>query len=87
MEKHLRTLPEGFQSVASIVGLDKAIELTKSFGGSMIYVPTYNTATRYSRNEKIKADYRNGFSYNQLSKRYGLSEVAIRNITSSCDSQ
>lgn len=82
MKKNLRFLPEGFQTVAAIVGYDKAVELSKQFGGTTIYIPTHKTTTRQSRNESIKKDHRSGHSYSQLSKKYSLSQVAIRNIIS-----
>lgn len=85
MKNHVRSLPENFQSVAAIIGLEKAIELSKEFGGSTIYIPSHSTATRYSRNEKIKAEYRKGSSYSQLSRKYNLTQVMIRSIIS-CDS-
>jgi hypothetical protein len=85
MKKNLRFLPEGFQTVAGIIGYEKAVELSKHFGGTTIYIPTHKTTTRHKRNESIKKDHRSGCSYGQLSQKYGLSQVAIRNIIS-CDS-
>lgn len=82
MRDKLSSLPEGFQTIASIVGMEKAIELSKEFGGTTVYIPTHRTTTRHERNESIKKDYRNGYSYSQLSRKYGLSLVAIRQIIS-----
>lgn len=85
MKDSLGHLPEGFQTVASIVGMEKAIELSKAFGGTTVYIPTHKTTTRHRRNQSIKKDYRSGcYSYSQLSQKYDLSEVSIRQIISSC---
>lgn len=75
-----RHCPADFACMAEIVGLDNAIEIAKQFGGATIYIPTYASATRYNRNERIKKDYRSGKTYSQISKRFGLSEMAVRKI-------
>lgn len=82
MSMFFKSLPSNFRPVAELIGAEKALELTRLFGGENIYIPTAETATRHARNERIKKDYRSGRSYSQMSQKYGLSANTIRNIIS-----
>lgn len=80
----LEMLPDNFQYVAELVGLEKAIEIVKHFGGSTLYIPKIDCCHRYSRNQKIVRDYKSGLTYSQIAIRYNLTTVSVRNIIASC---
>lgn len=81
-EISLEILPESFKYIAELIGLEKAIVIVKNFGGSTIYIPKIDCCDRHNRNTKIVEDYRLGLTYSQLSIKYNLTSVSVRNIIS-----
>lgn len=55
-------------------------KLVKEFGGCSIFIPKLDNFIKPSRNAMIKEDYCNGMNYNQLSRKYGLSDRQLRAI-------
>ena len=53
-------------------------ELIRLAGGSSLYIPSENSVTKPVRNKIIKEAF-NG-NYKQLSRKFGISEVQVRNI-------
>ena len=82
-EIELEILPDSYKYIAELIGLEKAIVILKHFGGSTIYIPKIDSCNRYYRNKKIVDDYRSGLSYSQISTKYDLTSVSVRNIISS----
>ena len=71
-------LPESLRDVVDVIGLDSVKELIRLAGGSSLYIPSENSVTKPVRNKIIKEAF-NG-NYKQLSRKFGISEVQVRNI-------
>jgi Mor family transcriptional regulator len=72
-------LDSNLQIIAELIGIENTLKLVKTMGGIQLYVPKYECVIKSARNKAIKKDY-NGFNCRSLSKKYGLSEMQIRNI-------
>ena len=81
-EKSFEILPESYQYIAELIGLEKAVLILEHFGGSTIYIPKIDSYNRHNRNMKILEDYRSGMTYSQLAMKYDLTSVRIRSIIS-----
>lgn len=79
----LEILPDSYKYIAELIGLEKAIVILKHFGGSTIYIPKIDCFNRHQRNIKIVNDYKSGLTYSQISIKYDLTSVSVRNIISS----
>ena len=71
-------LPESLGDIVEVIGLDSVKELIRLAGGSSIYIPSENSVVKPVRNKIIKESF-NG-DYRVLSRKFGISEVQIRNI-------
>jgi Mor family transcriptional regulator len=71
-------LPESLRDVVDVIGMDSMKELIRLAGGSSLYIPSENSVTKPVRNKIIKEAF-NG-NYKQLSRKFGISEVQVRNI-------
>ena len=76
-------LNDTMYSVAELIGLDKAIELSKMMGGCCLYIPTYDSVVLKARNRQIQKEF-TGTNYKQLSQKYGVTKEAIRAVIKSC---
>lgn len=72
-------LPEGYQAVARIVGIENAVRLSDELGGLNYYFPQAEKMLRTKRNELINKEF-NGANHKELAYKYRLSEVQIREI-------
>ncbi|GLC87510.1 Mor transcription activator family protein [Lysinibacillus piscis] len=72
-------LPEEYQGVAELVGIDLFLKLCSLYGGSSLYIPKKERVTRHIRDIKIKSEFNEG-NYKELSRKYNLSESHIRKI-------
>lgn len=72
-------IPETYKDVAEIIGAKSLLKLAQEYGGTMIYIPKFDSLTRMIRDKKIKQDF-NGGNYKELALRYNLCESSIRNI-------
>lgn len=75
---------EGIQALYEIVGEDGFLEITKSYGGTTIYIPTYKSAIRSKRNKDIVKRF-NGVNINILAREYNLSVTQIKKIIKDYD--
>lgn len=64
-----------------IVGEEKFLEIAKMYGGANLYVPTYASVIRNSRNREIISRY-NGVNAMYLSKEYGMCVNQLNRIIS-----
>lgn len=80
----LEMLPDNFQYVAEMVGLDNAIAIAEKLGGTMLYIPKHETCTKLSRNKLILDDYKAGLPYRNLAIKHNLTTASIRAIITSC---
>ena len=69
------------RDIANIIGVDKYIELTKVYGGDMIYIQKYTEVLKAQRNKEIRSKF-NGFNADELAKEYDLTERYIRSLCS-----
>ena len=61
------------------VGEEKFLEIIRMYGGNNLYIPTYKSVVRSSRNREIAKRY-NGINASQLAREYGITVNQIRNI-------
>jgi Mor family transcriptional regulator len=72
-------LPEVYQSVADIVGMENTMKLARTFGGAALYFPRIQCVLREKRDQAILREF-NGANHRELARRHGLSEQRIRMI-------
>lgn len=77
----LEDLNEVWQQIAGIIGMDNVKKLFEEFPGANVYFPKLDDLERSHRNKHIRAEF-NGYNFRELAKKYGLTEVSIRNIVS-----
>lgn len=70
---------EHLEMLYEIVGDEKYLEIVRMYGGSNLYIPTYNASIRNSRNREIRKKY-NGVNASSLAMQYGMSVNNVRNI-------
>ena len=70
---------ENLSLMYEIVGEEKFLEIIRMYGGNNLYIPTYKSVIRSSRNRDIVNRY-NGFNGTQLAREYGISVNQERNI-------
>ena len=81
-ETEVEILPDSYKYIAELIGIEKALTILKHFGGSTIYIPKIDSYNRHFRNIEIVRDYKKGLTYSQISIKYKLTSVSIRNIIS-----
>ena len=70
---------ENLSLMYEIVGEEKFLEIIRMYGGNNLYIPTYKSVVRSSRNREIAKRY-NGINASQLAREYGITVNQIRNI-------
>lgn len=65
------------------VGIENTAKIIRTFGGTGIYIPLMETITKNQRNENIYREFINGTSIRNLSRKYAVTEIAIRKILNS----
>lgn len=72
-------LPESYQPVAQIVGIENALKLSRHLGGLYFYYPQIDSLLRAKRDERIRNEF-NGTNHRELARKYNLTESWIRII-------
>ena len=72
-------IPETYQPVVTLIGVDALIELCLYCRGDMIYFPKADTIFKKTRNRMIRQEY-DGYNLRELSRRYDLTIRQIKNI-------
>lgn len=72
-------LPDSYQAVAEIVGIENALKLSRHLGGLYFYYPQIESLLRDRRDERIRKEF-NGSNHRELARKYGLTESWIRSI-------
>jgi Mor family transcriptional regulator len=68
------------QQIVETIGLDSYMQLSKRFGGTMLYVAkAEDLLEKKRRDAKIREEF-NGGNYSQLALKFGLTESWIRTI-------
>ncbi len=73
-----RTDSEAFELLKELIGVDLALKVAKTFGGSALYIPK-RVITR-EVHKAIRAEFKAGAGYRELAKKYGYSVSRIRAI-------
>ena len=76
-------LPETFQDIAELIGLENALALVDLCGGMSLYIPKKDSCELAAKSRKIYEDYKNSASgtvYADLAKKYNYAENHIRRI-------
>ena len=71
-------LPESVMDIVDTIGIDAFKDLVRLVGGSNLYIPNENSITKEYRNKKIREEFKG--DYKTISRKYGISEVQVRNI-------
>jgi len=72
-------LPEIYQDIAGMIGIDATIMLGREFGGMNLYLPKMETALRPWRDELMRAEF-NGANITALARKYRLTSTRVRQI-------
>lgn len=75
----LSDIPEAYQPVVSLIGLDAFLQLCNYARGDELYFPMRETILRKVRNRLIIQEY-DGHNFVELSKKYNLTVKHIKNI-------
>ena len=71
-------VPDSVKDVVDVIGIDAFKGLVKLAGGSLLYIPNESNLVKPIRNRKIREEFKG--SYRDISMKYGISEVQVRNI-------
>jgi Mor family transcriptional regulator len=72
-------LPELYQQIVSIIGVENYLSLCKEIGGTNMYIPKFDSVIRPIRDKKIKEEF-DGGNYKELAIKYNLCERWVRDI-------
>ena len=78
-EIRIESLPEEYQMVAEIIGLENALRLAEKFPSMRIYIPKFDKLVRDRRDMRIRKEF-TGFNHRELARKYNMSESWIREI-------
>lgn len=65
--------------LAELIGLDNYILLSKTYGGTTLYIAKYDRILNIKRDRQIMCDF-NGYNHKYLAHKYNLSDRTIRDI-------
>ena len=72
-------LPDIYQEVAAVIGVEATLKLAETFGGASPYFPVLGCALRDIRNRAIRREF-TGANHKELARRWGLSVRHLRQI-------
>ena len=75
------SLPEVYEQIARLIGIESTLVLAELFGGEQVYFPKIETITRPMRDKKIIEEF-DGYNFSELAKKYNLTKTHIRLIVS-----
>ena len=78
-EMTIDCLPESYQQVAEIIGIENALKLADYLGGLYFYYPQLDSLLRAKRDERIQKEF-TGANHRDLARKYNLTESWIRTI-------
>ena len=76
-------LPEQYQPLAEIIGVQQLLNLAEKQGGSNMYVPKLEALVRTTRDRQIKEKF-NGYNAEQLARDYGITVRWVQEICKDC---
>ena len=71
---------EDLMSVARAAGMQAALDIMLTLGGSTIYIPCVEDLQRRLRDESIRREYSGGSRVKELCRRYGLTQRTIYKV-------
>ena len=71
-------VPDSVKDVVDVIGMDAFKGLVKLAGGSLLYIPNESNLVKPIRNRMIRDEFKG--SYRDISRKFGISEVQVRNI-------
>ena len=74
-----KDLPEVYQEMADIIGVEATVHLARIYAGTSVYFPKLERALTALRNKMIMREY-NGSNVKGLARRWGLSSRHVRYI-------
>lgn len=72
-------LPEVYQEIAGVIGLEPTLHLAQVFSGNSVYFPKLERSLLDLRNQLIRDEF-DGANTRQLARRWGLSTRHLRHI-------
>lgn len=72
-------LPEIYQEMAQLVGVESTVVLARIYAGTSVYFPKLDRALLSFRNRLIRKEF-NGANIKALARRWGLSARHVRHI-------
>ena len=72
-------LPEVYQEMAEIIGVDATVHLAQIYAGTSVYFPKLDRALLSLRDRVIRDEF-NGANIKALARRWGLSACHVRHI-------
>lgn len=79
-EELVQLLPGDLKRIAEIAGVRAALEISREFRGSYVYIGGLDGFSRELRDLGIRRDYDQGIRVRMLSTKYSLSPRQIRNV-------
>ena len=74
-------LPEVYQEMADVIGVDATVKLAQVFAGASVYFPKLARALLSLRNQAMRREF-DGANVKALARRWGLSTRHVRQIVS-----
>ena len=75
-EININNLPEAYQDIAQIIGVEATLLLSEYLGGTRFYFRKINGLLMDKRDEQIRKEF-TGFNHIELARRYGLTETRM----------
>ncbi len=72
-------LPDSYRDVAMVIGVENAVRLSDTLGGLAYYFQQLDKVLIRKRDDLIRSEF-TGANHKPLARKYGLSEVWIREI-------
>ena len=72
-------LPEQYQPLAEILGVQPLLKLAEQYGGASLYIPKVEALVKALRDKRIQKEY-NGYNAKELAQKYELSVNWVLNI-------
>lgn len=72
-------IPETYQPVISLIGLENFCKLCDYYRGEEVYFPVAEYVFKKTRNRMILQEF-DGHNTKALAKKYGITTVQVRNI-------
>ena len=75
----IEMLPEQYQPLAEILGVQPLLKLAEQYGGASLYIPKVEALVKALRDKRIQKEY-NGYNAKELAQKYELSVTWVLNI-------